>query len=122
MVGSVLKLIKKRTPGRQPLGDSRGMDSSMHKVIRRAAAAAGAVMAAGTLQFAMTTPAEATPAQCRTYLSTYGYRIGSGVEDACSYAYDGEIASGFPARWACMSKLQKLGVKEKHFDFACNAR
>lgn len=94
----------------------------MHKMIRRAAAAAGVVMAVGTLQLVTTTPTEATPAQCRTYLSAQGYRIGSGVEDAFSYVYDGDIASGFPARWACMSKLQKLGVKEEHFDFACHTQ
>ncbi|MEU1781528.1 hypothetical protein ABZ545_18830 [Streptomyces abikoensis] len=120
-------MIKKRAPDGQPPGGNTGMDSLMRKAIRRAAAAAGVIMAAGTLQLATTTPAEATPAQCRTYLSSYGYRIGSGVEDACSYAHDGDVSggitpSGIPARWACMSKLQKLGVKEKHFDFACNAR
>ncbi|MCC3773564.1 hypothetical protein [Streptomyces sp. UNOB3_S3] len=100
----------------------------MRKAIRRAAAAAGVIMAAGTLQLATTTPAEASPAQCRTYLSTYGYRIGSGVEDACSYAYDGNVGGAggigatIPARLVCMDKLQKLGVKEKHFGFSCNTR
>lgn len=92
----------------------------MRKAARRVAVAAGMAVAAGALQFAATAPASASPAQCRTYLSSYKYQIGVRVEAACRYATDEGDPGTFP-RWECMSRLKDLGVKDQHAVNACNA-
>ncbi|MEW2580385.1 hypothetical protein [Streptomyces syringium] len=95
----------------------------MRKAARRVAVAAGMVVAAGALQFAATAPASASPAQCRTYLSSYKYQIGVKVEKACSFAHDGWKAPGDPIsnRQKCMIELDRIGVKAQHANRACNA-
>ncbi|GAA0328990.1 hypothetical protein GCM10010319_01310 [Streptomyces blastmyceticus] len=74
-------------------------------------------MAAGTLQLATSTSAEATPAQCDSYLQAKGYNVGPKVNAACSMAngggfWDTDIES-------CKFNLIGLGVRPEHAKFAC---
>ncbi|GGR04891.1 hypothetical protein GCM10010219_06530 [Streptomyces netropsis] len=97
----------------------------MRKAARRVAVAAGMVVAAGALQFAATAPAMASPAQCRTYLSSQGYQIGVKVEKACRLAHDGmsgSVGDPISARQKCLIELGRIGVTAQHAEFACFAR
>lgn len=93
----------------------------MRKVIRRAAVAASVIVAAGTVQLVTAASASATPAQCTSYLQTYGYKVGPQVTLAClnaGYIWDG----GGGAPDTCYAELIDLGVKSEHASFACFAK
>ncbi|WP_058044449.1 hypothetical protein [Streptomyces roseifaciens] len=93
----------------------------MRKLAQRVAVAAGLIMAAGTLQLATSTTAEATPAQCTSYLKSYGYSVGPKVKEACQFAandWSDEMTGG---NEPCIEMLKLLGVRPAHADFACAA-
>ncbi|WP_372407670.1 hypothetical protein [Streptomyces luteireticuli] len=93
----------------------------MRKTIQRAAIIAGTVLAAGTLQFATTTSAQASPAGCTSYLAAKGYKVGPKAKAACNLAKGGGMMdpAGDAARMVCSSQLVIIGVKNNVATAAC---
>ncbi|WP_367136355.1 MULTISPECIES: hypothetical protein [Streptomyces] len=91
----------------------------MRKLVQRVAVAAGLIMAAGTLQLATSTTAEATPAQCTSYLKSYGYTVGPKVKQACQGASNSSMDDVLHNNDACIEMLKLLGVRPQHATFAC---
>ncbi len=91
----------------------------MRNAIRGAAAAAGLIVAAGTLQLATSTPAAAADGQrCLKILDGFNYKIGPKVKSACLSATDA-FPSGFPDSGRCEAYLVSLGVRPNHALAAC---
>ncbi|MEW1661121.1 hypothetical protein [Streptomyces sp. NPDC093707] len=94
------------------------MKTRTKKVAQRLAAAAGVLVTAGALQFAVAVEAQATPAQCINYIS-HNYTVGPKVKEACGYAHGTGIA-GQANRFLCQSLLMKLNVRTEDADRACH--
>ncbi|MEU1313269.1 hypothetical protein ABZ419_30855 [Streptomyces cinnamoneus] len=89
----------------------------IHKTIRRVAATAGLIVAAGTLQIATSAPAQASPVFCQMYLKNQGYTVGPRIVKACIGASDDFWDD--TARDMCELELKDLGVKARHASEAC---
>ncbi|MFJ5551738.1 hypothetical protein [Streptomyces sp. NPDC093225] len=73
-----------------------------------------ATFAAVTLPVVAASPASATVGDCTQYLRNMGYRVGPGVNSACT------AGAGFPLdRWQCNYELILLGVRTQHVEVAC---
>ncbi|MFJ9810830.1 hypothetical protein ACIRTB_21645 [Streptomyces sp. NPDC101158] len=81
---------------------------------QRALTALSLAVAASAVPLMTAAEAQATPADCRSYLANRGYRVGPGVVKACNY--NQEIV-GHPF---CVGNLVRLGVNQTHAMRACD--
>lgn len=88
----------------------------MNSLLRRTAAVAGATCLAVTIPFVTALPAQADADDCANYLEVRGYRVGSGVMDACAGAAEGSVGGVV----ACPAILLGLGVRAGHAGEACD--
>ncbi|WP_454329414.1 hypothetical protein [Streptomyces glaucescens] len=72
-------------------------------------AAAGVVVAAGTLPILAASPASATQSACTNYVATHGYFAGPKVKAACAYEAT-DTGLGKFANPLCVAGLAKLDV------------
>lgn len=82
---------------------------------RRVVTALCLAAAAGATPLLVATPASATPAQCRSYLASEGYIVGTSVKYACD--------SGRSVGWSetnCTNRLINIGVRSVHAREACD--
>ncbi|MCG0064026.1 hypothetical protein ACWDUC_25655 [Streptomyces tricolor] len=86
--------------------------------VKRMAAAAGVMVAAGALPILVASPASASQSACTNYVASHGYFAGPKVKAACDYpALDtGLFKIGHPA---CLLGLEKIGVKSEVSNQAC---
>ncbi|MEV4501051.1 hypothetical protein [Streptomyces klenkii] len=91
----------------------------MRKLAQRVAITTGLIVAAGTLQLATSSAAEATPAQCASYLKSYGYTVGPKVKQACQGASNNTMDDVLHNNEPCIEMLKLLGVRPQHATFAC---
>ncbi|QKW51869.1 hypothetical protein [Streptomyces buecherae] len=75
--------------------------------------AAATVVVAGMLTMAPS--AQATPADCETFLRSHHYVVGKMVKVSCKAAESGTGLS----KTVCKVKLKELGVKSRDADTAC---
>ncbi|MFI0150886.1 hypothetical protein [Streptomyces lydicus] len=90
----------------------------MSNAIRRLAAAAGVVLAAGALPIIASAPAQANTKHCTTYLAD-GYKVGPKVRQACSLVGSGNILVRNANLGLCRSILMLIHVKPEHALTAC---
>ncbi len=94
-------------------------DDIVRKLAQRVAVTAGLVLAAGTLQLSTSTSAQATPAQCTSYLKSYGYNVGPKVKQACQAAANDWWENTNVLGGPCQLALTTLGVNYDRATFAC---
>ncbi|MGW0764233.1 hypothetical protein [Streptomyces sp. NPDC002676] len=86
--------------------------------VKRMAAAASVVVAAGALPLISATPASAAWDDCASYIASHGYRVGPKVTAACSHsALDTGI--GRMPNPICEVGLVKIHVKDEVASAAC---
>ncbi|MFC9932053.1 hypothetical protein [Streptomyces sp. NPDC127190] len=86
--------------------------------VKRVAAAAGVLVAAGALPILVASPASATQGACTNYVASHGYFAGTKVKAACGHAalFSGieKVANPF-----CLVGLAQLGVHGDVTQAAC---
>ncbi|MEW2439199.1 hypothetical protein AB0952_34500 [Streptomyces caniferus] len=91
----------------------------MHNAIRRLAAAAGVLMAAGALPIVATAPAQATTKQCTSFIAEGGYKVGPKVRAACKMTGEGGFIMRNNNVPFCQASLLTLKVKPVIAERAC---
>jgi hypothetical protein len=84
---------------------------------KRAAAAAGVMVAAAALPILVASPASATQSACSNYVATHGYFAGAKVKAACSHApwQAGVVTPSV----ICLEELLRLHVDASVANAAC---
>ncbi|MER8098446.1 hypothetical protein [Streptomyces goshikiensis] len=82
---------------------------------RRMVGLFAAMAMAGALPVVLASPAQATYTDCTNYMRNMGYKVGSKVQDACSYGED-----GFVGEQMCYSILVAVSVNLDHARTACD--
>lgn len=86
--------------------------------MKRALAAASVVAAAGVVPVMAAAPAQATQAQCKSYLAGKGYIVGPRVSAACSHRAIGSAGIYTPNPY-CVVGLLEIGVRSADATAAC---
>ncbi|MFJ3905659.1 hypothetical protein [Streptomyces sp. NPDC090025] len=82
--------------------------------IQRLLAAAFLTTTAAVIPMVTATSAQATPAQCESYLRSVGYLVGPKVKAACQKGAD--VPTGHTV---CLGSLMAIGVNPNHASTAC---
>lgn len=87
----------------------------MRKSLKRILSSTAVVGLVSASLIAMASPAQASAADCRTYLSSLGYSVGEGVIHACQWGTNNNSTY----QGLCRAELIVLGVSSSHASNAC---
>lgn len=82
---------------------------------KRSLAAVGLVVAGTAVPLMTAAPAQATAAQCTSYLQSKGYLVGARIKHGCEI---GDGSTGLDVA-ACKGYLAAIGVRSEHTGEAC---